>query len=130
MDKLVLIGHSRDGEASHRAAIDSSTTATSYKIDGIVSYGPSAIGGQVNPSIQSATILPTCDGDLFNLIGQAYIDRYCCSSSKYEQVSYLRLQVIEIPSASEIGPKRLLEHQKMCWGHNSSSQTATKRNIF
>jgi len=73
MQKVVLVGHSRGGEGVNRAAIDGSKTAL-YKIVGLVSYGPTAFGRQVMPDIHSATILPTCDGDVYDLQGQAYID--------------------------------------------------------
>jgi hypothetical protein len=73
MSKVVLVGHSRGGEGVNRAAVDAFVTDP-YKIVGLVSYGPTAFGFQVTPDIHSATILPTCDGDVFDLQGQAYID--------------------------------------------------------
>ena len=73
MDKVVLVGHSRGGEGVNRAAIDASISDP-FKIVGIVSYGPTAFGRQVTPDVHSATILPTCDGDVSDLQGQAYID--------------------------------------------------------
>jgi len=73
MQKVVLVGHSRGGEGVNRAAIDGSKSDL-YKIVGLVSYGPTAFGRQVMPDIHSATILPTCDGDVSDLQGQAYID--------------------------------------------------------
>jgi hypothetical protein len=73
MTQVVLVGHSRGGEGVNRAAIDA-TTSDPYKIVGLVSYGPTAFGRQVTPDVHSATILPTCDGDVLDLQGQAYID--------------------------------------------------------
>jgi hypothetical protein len=73
MQQVILVGHSRGGEGVHRAAIDTDSTDP-YKIVGLVSYGPTAFGRQVSPDVHSATILPTCDGDVFDLQGQAYID--------------------------------------------------------
>jgi hypothetical protein len=73
MSQVVLVGHSRGGEGVHRAAIDVSISDP-YKIVGLVSYGPTAFGKQVTPDVHSATILPTCDGDVLDLQGQAYID--------------------------------------------------------
>jgi len=70
------MGHSRGGEGVHRAAIDSSKSAF-YKIVGLVSYGPTAFWRQVLPDVHSVTILPTCDGDISDLQGQAYIDDTC-----------------------------------------------------
>ncbi len=73
LDRVALVGHSRGGEGVHRAAIDASA-ADPFRIRGIASYGPTAFGRQVTPDVHSATILPTCDGDVSDLQGQAYID--------------------------------------------------------
>lgn len=73
MTKVVLVGHSRGGEGVNRAAVDAKASDP-YKIVGLVSYGPTVFGRQVTPDIHSATILPTCDGDVSDLQGQAYID--------------------------------------------------------
>jgi hypothetical protein len=73
MNKVVLVGHSNGGEGVHKAAIDASPSDP-YKIVGLVTYGPTAFGRQVTPDVHSANILPTCDGDVFNLQGQAYVD--------------------------------------------------------
>jgi hypothetical protein len=73
MDQIVLVGHSRGGEGVHRAAIDASSSDP-YKIVGLVTYGPTSFGRQVTPDVHSATILPTCDGDVSDLQGQAYVD--------------------------------------------------------
>jgi hypothetical protein len=82
MNQVVLVGHSRGGEGVNRAAIDA-TISDPYKIVGLVSFGPTAIGHQVTPDVHSATILPTCDGDVSDLQGQAYIDasRECVGST-------------------------------------------------
>jgi dienelactone hydrolase len=73
MNQIVLVGHSRGGEGVHRAAIDATSTDP-YKIVGLVAYAPTAYGHQVTPDVHSATILPTCDGDVYELPGQTYID--------------------------------------------------------
>jgi hypothetical protein len=73
MNKVVLVGHSRGGEGVHRAAIDASSSDP-FNIVGLVTYGPTAFGRQVTPDVHSATILPTCDGDVSDLQGQAYVD--------------------------------------------------------
>lgn len=74
MNNVVLVGHSRGGEGVNRAAVDVSASSP-YKIVGLVTYGPTAFGKQVTPDVHSATILPTCDGDVSDLQGQTYIDR-------------------------------------------------------
>jgi hypothetical protein len=73
LNQVVLVGHSRGGEGVHKAAIDASPSDP-YKIVGLVTFGPTAFGHQVTPDIHSANILPTCDGDVSDLQGQAYID--------------------------------------------------------
>lgn len=73
MNNVVLVGHSRGGEGVHRAAIDASPSDP-FKIVGLVSYGPTCFGRQVTPDIHSVTILPTCDGDVYDLQGQLYVD--------------------------------------------------------
>jgi hypothetical protein len=73
MSKVVLVGHSRGGEGTNRAAIDAKATDP-YKIVGLVSYVPTAFGRQVTPDVHAVTILSTCDGDVSNLQGQTYVD--------------------------------------------------------
>jgi hypothetical protein len=73
INRVVLVGHSRGGEGVNRAAIEASASDP-YTIVGLVSYGPTAFGFQVTPDVHSATILPTCDGDVYDLQGQAYVD--------------------------------------------------------
>jgi erythromycin esterase-like protein len=73
MDEVVLVGHSRGGEGINRAAIDAIGEA-SYRIRGLVSYGPTAFSRQVTPDVPSAVLLPACDGDVSDLQGQAYVD--------------------------------------------------------
>lgn len=73
MNKVVLVGHSRGGEGVNRAAVDTATIDP-YKIVGLVSYGPTAFLRQVRPDIHAVIILPTCDGDVSDLQGQAYVD--------------------------------------------------------
>jgi hypothetical protein len=58
MMNVILVGHSRGDEGVHRAAIDASTSDP-FKIVGLVTYGLTAFGHQVNPDVHSATILPT-----------------------------------------------------------------------
>ena len=73
LNQVVLVGHNRGGEGVNRAAIDAKASDP-FKIVGIVSYGPTAFNQQVTPDIHSATILPTCDGEIYDLQGQSYID--------------------------------------------------------
>jgi erythromycin esterase-like protein len=71
--QVVLVGHSRGGEGVNRAAIDA-LGQRAYRIRGLVSYGPTSFGRQVTPDVHSAVLLPSCDGDVSDLQGQAYVD--------------------------------------------------------
>jgi hypothetical protein len=93
MNQVVLVGHSRGGEGVHKAAIDASPSDP-YKIVGLVTYGPTAFGRQVTPDIHSANILPTCDGDVSDLQGQAYVD----ASRDIAYSEALRTAVISVGS--------------------------------
>jgi dienelactone hydrolase len=73
LNQVVLVGHSRGGEGVHRAAVDASSDDP-YRIVGLVTYGPTAFTQTVTPDVHSVTILPTCDGDVSDLQGQAYVD--------------------------------------------------------
>ena len=73
MDRVVLIGHSRGGEGVARAAIDSDADDP-WRIRGIVAIGPTAFGGQTPVHVPMAVLLPYCDGDVFDLQGQLYVD--------------------------------------------------------
>jgi hypothetical protein len=73
MNQVVLVGHAHGGEGAHRAAIDASPSDP-YKIVGIFAFGPTAYNVQMTPDVHSATILPTCDGEISNLEGQFYVD--------------------------------------------------------
>jgi hypothetical protein len=73
LNQVVLAGQNRGGEGVHRAAIDASPSDP-YKIVGLVTYGATASGHQVTPDVHSVNILPTCDGDVYDLQGQVYVD--------------------------------------------------------
>ncbi len=74
LDKVALIGHSRGGEAVHRAAVDSDSSDP-FRIRSVITYGATAFGHQVNPTVPSLNLLPACDGDVTGLMGQVYVDR-------------------------------------------------------
>ena len=73
LSKVVLIGHSRGGEGVARAAIDSNPSDP-WKIRGLVMIGPTAFGQQIPTDVQTAVLLPYCDGDVSDLQGQIYVD--------------------------------------------------------
>ncbi|GAA4608200.1 hypothetical protein BJY16_006719 [Actinoplanes octamycinicus] len=84
LSRVFLIGHSRGGEGVSRAALDSLTPppagaddyrgAVRWTIRGLLLIGPTAFGQNPQPDVPSATILPGCDGDVFDLQGQMYVD--------------------------------------------------------
>ena len=74
LDRVVLVGHSRGGEGVNRAAIDS-MNSTRWSIAGQVLIGPTAFGRQSLPGLNTVVLLPFCDGDVFDLQGQQYVDQ-------------------------------------------------------
>ncbi|MEO8329313.1 MAG: hypothetical protein ABI586_04835, partial [Candidatus Nanopelagicales bacterium] len=74
LDRVMLVGHSRGGEGVNRAAIDT-TTNDPWQIDSQVLIGPTAFGRQTAPGVDTAVLLPFCDGDVSDLQGQQYIDQ-------------------------------------------------------
>ncbi len=84
LGRVLLVGHSRGGEGTNRAAIDSITPPPAaqddyrgrvrWTISGQVLIGPTAFGQNPQPDVPSATILPGCDGDVSDLQGQMYVD--------------------------------------------------------
>ena len=73
LDKVVLVGHSRGGEGVSRASLEIPLTAP-YRIAGQVLIGPTNFGRQTTPYVPTVTVLPSCDGDVIDLQGQAYTD--------------------------------------------------------
>jgi len=73
--RVLLVGHSRGGEGANRAALDSTTGAVApWTIRGVVHIGPTAFGQNPAPGVPVVVLLPACDGDVFDLQGQAYVD--------------------------------------------------------
>ena len=76
LSRTVLMGHSRGGEGVVRAAqviaINPEATAT---IAGVIPLAPTAFSQSAPPTMATVTILPACDGDVFDLQGQTYVDR-------------------------------------------------------
>ncbi|MEV4347781.1 hypothetical protein AB0J83_25270 [Actinoplanes sp. NPDC049596] len=71
LSKTYLVGHSRGGEGVSRAAM---VADPRWTIRGLLLIGPTLFGHNPVPDVPSATILPGCDGDVFDLQGQMYID--------------------------------------------------------
>ncbi len=73
MDRVVLVGHSRGGEGVDRASIQIPLSAP-YRIAGQVLIAPTDFAAQTAPYVPTVTMLPFCDGDVFDLQGQQFTD--------------------------------------------------------
>jgi hypothetical protein len=83
LSRVLLVGHSRGGEAVSRVATDSIEPPPNvdgyhgrvrWRIRGLVLISPTAFGQNPAPDMPSVTILPGCDGDVSDLQGQLYVD--------------------------------------------------------
>ena len=87
LSNVLLVGHSRGGEGVNRATIDSwspppasldhpslAGIAPRWTIRGLFLIGPTALGQNPHPDVPSAVLLPGCDGDVYRLEGQTYVD--------------------------------------------------------
>lgn len=73
LGKVVLVGHSRGGEGVARAALQIPLSAP-YRIVGAVLLAPTDFAGQAVPYVPTVTVLPYCDGDVYDLQGQRFTD--------------------------------------------------------
>jgi hypothetical protein len=77
--RVLLVGHSRGGEGVNRAALDSELPANGgsvrWHIAGLAHLAPTAFGQNPAPGVPAVVVLPTCDGDVYDLQGQQYVDR-------------------------------------------------------
>ncbi|MCB0908643.1 MAG: hypothetical protein KDB63_16170 [Nocardioidaceae bacterium] len=71
--EVVLVGHSRGGEGVDRASLEIPLSAD-YRVAGQVLIAPTDFGGQTAAYVPTVTLLPYCDGDVFDLQGQGYTD--------------------------------------------------------
>ncbi|MDT0318457.1 alpha/beta hydrolase [Streptomyces millisiae] len=76
LDDVGLMGHSRGGEGVVAAATlnDARPVARQYGIDAVLPLAPVAYDRITLPNTVTATILPYCDGDVENLMGQHIVD--------------------------------------------------------
>ncbi|WP_189081581.1 hypothetical protein [Mangrovihabitans endophyticus] len=84
LSRVFLMGHSRGGEGVNRAAMDSLNPPPDaqdgypgpvrWRIRGMLMIGPTIFGQNPAPDVPTATILPGCDGDVFDLQGEMYLD--------------------------------------------------------
>lgn len=73
MSHVILVGHSRGGEGVDQAAIESPRSAP-YRLAGQVLIAPTDFSYQTAPYLPTEVLLPYCDGDVFDLQGQRYVD--------------------------------------------------------
>jgi hypothetical protein len=69
----VLVGHSRGGEGVATAVVDTPPGA-SWDVRGTVLVAPTDFARRSTPYTPSVTLLPFCDGDVYDLQGQQYTD--------------------------------------------------------
>ncbi len=73
LEQVVLVGHSRGGEGVDRASIQVPTSAP-YRIVGQVLLAPTDFAVHTAPYVPTVTVLPYCDGDVYDLQGQFFTD--------------------------------------------------------
>ncbi len=73
---VVLMGHSRGGEGvMHAAQQINRVNDSPFAIGGVMNFAPVNNSLQAVGSIPVVNLLPACDGDVYNLAGQSYVDR-------------------------------------------------------
>ncbi len=73
LDQVILVGHSRGGEGVDRASIQIRPSAP-YRIAGQVLLAPTDFAWHTAPYVPTVTVLPYCDGDVYDLQGQRFTD--------------------------------------------------------
>ncbi|WP_345463143.1 hypothetical protein [Nocardioides marinquilinus] len=73
LSRVVLVGHSRGGEGVDRASIQVPAGAP-YTIAGQVLLAPTDFASHTAPYVPTVTVLPYCDGDVFDIQGQKFTD--------------------------------------------------------
>ncbi len=73
MGQVVLVGHSRGGEGVNAAVIESDSSAP-WDILGQVLIAPVDFSWQTAGYMPTSVFLPSCDGDVFDLQGQRFVD--------------------------------------------------------
>ena len=73
LSRVVLVGHSRGGEGVDRASIQIPPSAP-YRVVGQVLLAPTDFASHTAPYVPTVTVLPYCDGDVYDLQGQKFTD--------------------------------------------------------
>ncbi|MEI6623629.1 MAG: hypothetical protein WCP28_17195, partial [Actinomycetes bacterium] len=74
MGKVLLMGHSRGGEGVVAAAQYAQTHRMSWTYSAVLPLAPTDYGALASGATPLTTVLPACDGDVENLMGQMYAD--------------------------------------------------------
>lgn len=74
LDSVGLMGHSRGGEGIMRAAVLNAELDKPFGIDAVLPIAPTAYTRISVPGIPTAALLPYCDGDVEDQMGQKYIN--------------------------------------------------------
>lgn len=69
-----LMGHSRGGEGVTRAISLNAQQAQPYALKAVFALAPTDFGAWTAPSVAHATLLPYCDGDVYDLQGAHMYD--------------------------------------------------------
>ena len=73
--RVGLMGHSRGGEGVARAVtLDEERFSGAHGLDAVFALAPTDFARWLVPGVAFATLLPYCDGDVFNLQGAAMYD--------------------------------------------------------
>ncbi len=73
LSRVVLVGHSRGGEGVDRASVQIPVAAP-YRVVGQVLLAPTDFASHTAPYVPTVTVLPYCDGDVYDLQGQKFTD--------------------------------------------------------
>jgi len=74
LDNVGLMGHSRGGEGVMRAALLNAEQGEPFGITSVLPLAPTDYTRMTVPGVTTAVVLPYCDGDVEDQMGQKYID--------------------------------------------------------
>ncbi len=90
-DRVGLMGHSRGGEGVTHAIGLNAARADPFALRAVFALAPTAFYNQEAPGVAHATLLPYCDGDVFDLQGAYMYDesRYLSASEPGAKYQFL-----------------------------------------
>ncbi len=105
LDQVVLVGHSRGGEGVDRAVVQI-PAERAYRIAGQVLLAPTDFAPTSSPYVPTVTVLPYCDGDVYDIQGQQFID-----TGRDLSPASARRHLLEELGARDGGQPQLLQHR-------------------